>query len=122
MTAELSARLAEYHVLALYDRMRFVRYGDMAAARRDRELARLAGALVDAGVPVDHAGNFPVSTAAELVAAFERVARPRVRRLERETAPVTLANGTVYTGTRTRYNGTSLDTWRELARNLGASA
>lgn len=118
-TPPYAAELAEYYVLSLYDRKRFYRYGDMSASRRDRELSRLADALLAAGAPAATiSSSTSPTTPAELLAAFERVARPRVRRLERETAPVTLRDGTVYTGTRTRYNGTSLDTWHELEREL----
>jgi hypothetical protein len=118
LTPEQRTALADYHVLAAYDLKRSPRYGDMAGARRYRELNRLADALIRTGVHVDRTGHFPSSTPAELAAAFERVGRPRLRRLERETSPVTLTDGTVYTGTRTRYNGTSLDTWRELEAEL----
>jgi hypothetical protein len=120
MTTETYSRerLAEYHVLLAYDLRRFGRYGDMAAARRNRELNRLADELVRAGAPVDRDGMLPESTPAELAAAFERVGRPRLRRLERETSPVTLRDGTSF-NRRTKYNGTSLDVWRELAEHLG---
>jgi len=118
LTPEQRAALADYEVLARYDRHRACRYGDMANTRRGRELNRLAGRLIDAGVPVDRDGRFPTSTPAELVAAFERVGRPRLRRLERETAPVTLPDGTVYAGRLTRYNGTSLGSWRAIEAAL----
>ena len=93
ITSDLQARLAEYHVLATYDRLRSMRYGDMAALRRGRELDRLADALIDAGVPVDRRGQFPTSDLDDLRAAFERVARPRIRRIERED----YRHGTYYT-------------------------
>jgi len=107
-------RLAEYHVLAEYDARRSCRYGDMAGSRRGRELDRRGDKLVELGVPVTPRGGFPSSSPAELADAFERVGRPRLRRLERETATVELAGGTY--NRRTRYNGTSLDTWREVER------
>jgi hypothetical protein len=112
------AAIADYNVLAAYDLKRIARYGDMAASRRSRELDRLARNLIDDGVPVDSTGHLPTSTTAELAAAFERVARPRVRRLQRETSLITLEGGHTL-DRRTRYNGTSLDTWRELERELG---
>lgn len=122
LTPEQRERLADYRVLEAYDLARLGRYGDMSRSRRGRELDRLAGRLIDSGVPVDRVGEFPSSTPAELAAAFERVGRPRLRRLERETAPVTLADGTVYTGTHTRYNGTSLEVWRAVERRLAGGA
>ena len=108
-------RLAEYHVLAEYDARRACRYGDMAETRRGRELNRRADDLRELGVPVDRTGHFPPSSPADLADAWVRVAAPRVRRLERETATVELAGGGTY-NRRTRYNGTSLDTWREVER------
>ena len=115
LTGEARERLADYHVLAAYDARRVGRYGDMARSRRGRELDRLARALTHDGVPIDLGAKL---TRAELAAAFDRVARPRIRRLMRETALVTLANGHEL-DRRTRYNGTSLDVWRELERDLG---
>jgi hypothetical protein len=119
LTPEQRARIADYHVLEAYDRRRTIRYGDMARSRRGRELDRLADALIADGVRIDSAGRFPGSSPAELRAAFERVARPRYRRLLRETAPVELADGTIYRGTLTRYNGASLEAWRIVANLLG---
>jgi hypothetical protein len=72
-------------------------------------------------VHVDRDGAFPASTPAELAEAFERVGRPRLRRLERETSPYTFADGSEY-ARRTRYNGTSLETWHELERGLTTQA
>lgn len=85
LTDEVRAKLAEYHVLVAYDLARCVRYGDMAGGRRGREINRRADALIDAGVPIDRSGHFPSSTDAELDAAFERVAMPRIRRIARES-------------------------------------
>lgn len=113
----LPARIADYHVLEAYDRARRGRYGDMSHARRGRELNRLADELIAAGVPVDRDGEFPASTDAELADAFERVARPRIRRLERETSDWVAADGTTY-ARRTKYNGTSLEVWRALERRI----
>ena len=119
LTPDLRAGLANYHVLAAYDLRRSVRYGDMAGTRRGREIDRLGRELIEAGVPVNRTGSFPESTPAELAAAFERVARPRIRRLERECGDHETTFGT-YSG-RTKYNGTSLDTWRELEHAIARS-
>ena len=114
-TEYVRIRLAEYHVLAEYDARRACRYGDMAATRRARELNRRAGGLRELGVPADKRGAFPPSSPVDLADAFVRVGLPRLRRLERETATVELADGGTF-NRRTRYNGTSLDTWREVER------
>lgn len=111
LSTDLRAELAEYHVLAAYDLNRGVRYGDMAATRRRGELNRLADALIDAGVPVDRTGHFPSSTPAELADAFDRVARPRIRRVERES----FRHGT-------RYTRATVEAWRVTERRIGAAS
>lgn len=107
MTPETRALLAEYNVLAAYDRRRFVLYGDMASTRRRRELNRIGDALVAAGAPVDADGRLPASTHAELVLAWDRVARPRIRRVEREQYRHA-----------TKYTQATIAAWRDVARAL----
>jgi hypothetical protein len=108
MPAELRARLAEYQVLATYHYTRRGRYGDMANGRRSRELNRLGDALIDGGAPLSIDGAFPTSTGAEIVAAWNRVARPRIARVRREA----YRHGTPHT------QATML-AWIDTARKLG---
>ena len=106
-TAEL---IADYHVLETYDRIRSCKYGDMANTRRGREINRLADAIIDAasGGIVDATGHFPASSHDELVAAWQRVARPRIARVLRED----YRHGT-------RYTQATLDAWQLTRDRLG---
>lgn len=87
--------LAAYHVLATYDVLRSVRYGDMASSRRGRELNRLADALLAAGVRIDREGEFPTDELArdEVARAWDEQLAPRLRRVLREN----FRHGTRYT-------------------------
>lgn len=111
LTPEQRQALADYHALAAWDLRRFLEYGDMARARRGRELNRLGDALITAGVPVDRNGAFPPSTPAELADAFERVLRPRYTRWQRE--PGARFNTPHAAGTRRA--------WTRTARHLGVT-
>ena len=104
-TAEL---LAEYNVLATYDLIRSVKYGDMANSRRGREIDRLAGELIDAGVPVGRDGHFPTSSVEDLAAAWQRVARPRIARVTREEYRHA-----------SRYTRATVEAWRMTRVRLG---
>jgi hypothetical protein len=111
MTRETRSALAEYNVLAAYHRKRQLRYGDMAHSRRGRELDRLAKRVVDAGVHVGPDGHLPASTRDELVAAWDRVARPRIARVRRETFRAD-----------TKYSRATLAAWADTARILNIPA
>jgi len=105
MTGERRGHIADYSILARYDLIRSGMYGDMAATRRRFELDRLGDELIDAVVPVNRTGHFPDPTFDELRAAFERVARPRIARVQRETYRH-----------RTRYTKATLAAWARIAR------
>jgi hypothetical protein len=120
VAAELRADLADYHALREYDFARYARYGDMARARRGREINRLGDALLRAGVPIDREGNLPASTPDELAAAFERVLRPRYRRWAASVQPITLADGTVCRRW-TKYARGTFEAWQATARTLGVT-
>lgn len=107
MTPETRGRLAEYHVLSAYDLARIVRYGDMAGSRRGREINRRGDALITEGVPVNGEGGFPVVTVDELAAAWQRVAVPRIRRVESETFR-----------SDTKYSRATLEAWRATRLRL----
>lgn len=117
-TAKMRAKLAEYAVLDRYDDQRAIRYGDMASSRRGRELGRLAREIrelswhdtADAELRHFHGGaDLPAITDDELRAAFERVARPRIARLKRESYRA-----------GTRYTRATWDAWQTVARVIGA--
>lgn len=117
LTPDQRARLAEYHVLEAYHLARMGRYGDMARARRDRELNRRGDALLADGVPINRDGEFPPSSRDELVAAWDRVIEPRRRRHERSVQPLTI-NGQTF-DRMTRYARATIEAFELAARRLG---
>lgn len=120
LPADVREDLAKYHVLSAYDRERYLRYGDMAAYRRQREINRLGDSLITRGVPVDRTGNLPESTPDELVAAFERVLRPRYRRWHASVQPFVASNGATFERW-TKHARATEHAWKATATALGVT-
>lgn len=115
---DVTAELAEYHVLNAYDTARNVRYGDMARARRAGELRRRADKLFRGGVPADRMGEFPTVTHDELQAAWTRVVESRRRRFEKSVEPYLMADGTTWLGRFTKHAAATREAFAAAAREL----
>lgn len=103
-----SNRVAELALLRRFDDMRRAAGHDFGAGQRARELARLERDLDRAaGGWRALEAELEAVTRAELAAAFERIGRPRMRRLElegyRRETPATVR---------------TMRTWRELEREV----
>lgn len=79
---------AELEILERYDRERFYRYGDYGNGQRHGELSRrrreLAATIERVERELDATIEDHETTPAELARAFERIGRPRIKRIERE--------------------------------------
>jgi len=100
---EYRARRAELEVLELYNGARIYAGHDFGAGQRYAELVRRRRELEGDWETL----ATPVPTAEELALAFERVARPRIARLEAETYR-----------RETPATRRSLATWRRLEGRL----
>lgn len=99
-------RLAELEVLERFDTLRQLAGHDYGSGQRAAELLRRRLELRSCGII---AGGARDAEAAELADAFERVGRPRMRRLELE-------------GYRagTPASSRTLETWRRVARRYSS--
>lgn len=121
--AELKAELADYLVLERFDIYRSTSYGDMAGARRGREVNRRGDRLITAGLHVGRDGRFTEEdewlTADDYRAAFERILRPRYNRFRRSPGVTWGKGGGKGGGTYTREAASTQRVYERVARELG---
>jgi hypothetical protein len=108
---DVAGLLAEYAVLELFDDLREHAGHDYGCGQRGAELRRRRLALRDRGFDVELDRGLLELGHDELVEAFERIGRPRLRRIELETYRH-----------ETPASRRTLRTWRRVEAELGRRA